>query len=320
MACETPKEAWDKLKQMLSGSERTRHMEILNLKREFEVLRMNDDKSIKAYADRFMEIINKIRLLGVDLSDERIVEKVLVSLPERSLEDSKDLSKITLAELVHAFPAQELRRSMRQGSSSSSEGAFLANQRGKSQSGEKKFAVDRKRGDKKKLIPRKHCNRTGHPEEYCWYRPGFQCNKCKKPGHPPRTCKSQKQQAQVAEDQPHQTEEENLDIDQTYHSTVKVGNGENIQVKGRGVLAVETQSGIPKFQKHANHLPHEQDVAVTTPENGQDEDSDADMAVRGTRPLSDVYGKCNTAVNDCSWFAEAVTVQDWLDAANVTTK
>ena len=119
MTCETPKEAWDKLKEMYMGSHRTRQMQVLNLKRDFEVLRMKDNESIKEYVDRLMEVVNKIRLLGEDLTDQRVVEKLLVSLPERfeskisSLEDSKDLTKISLAELVHAFQAQEQRRSMR---------------------------------------------------------------------------------------------------------------------------------------------------------------------------------------------------------------
>jgi len=45
-----------------------------------------------------------------------VVEKVLVSLPERfeamisSLEDSKDLSQITIMELMNALQTQEQRR------------------------------------------------------------------------------------------------------------------------------------------------------------------------------------------------------------------
>ncbi|RVX16399.1 hypothetical protein CK203_014416 [Vitis vinifera] len=68
-------------------------------------------KSLRRY--KLMEVVKKIRLLGEDLTDQRVVEKVLVSLPKRfeskisSLEDSKDLTKISLAELVHAFQAQE---------------------------------------------------------------------------------------------------------------------------------------------------------------------------------------------------------------------
>ena len=85
------------------GSEKTKRTQILNSKRKFEVLKMKDNETIKEYADRIMEVINKTRLHGEEISDQRVVEKVLVSLPERfepkifSLEDSKDLSKISLS-------------------------------------------------------------------------------------------------------------------------------------------------------------------------------------------------------------------------------
>lgn len=61
-------------------------------------------------------IANKIRMLGEEFSDRRIVEKILVTLPERfeskisSLEESRDMSTITLVELVNALQAQEQRR------------------------------------------------------------------------------------------------------------------------------------------------------------------------------------------------------------------
>lgn len=93
MACETPKEASDKLKEMYIGSDKTKRIQIMNLKREFEVLRMKDNKTIKEYSNRLMEVVNKIRLHGEELSDQRVMEKVLVSLLERfeskisSLED-----------------------------------------------------------------------------------------------------------------------------------------------------------------------------------------------------------------------------------------
>ncbi|XP_020263298.1 uncharacterized protein LOC109839281 [Asparagus officinalis] len=58
-------------------------------------------------------------MLGTDLSDNRLVQKILVSLPERyeatiaSLENTRDLSQIKLAELVSALQAPEQRRSIR---------------------------------------------------------------------------------------------------------------------------------------------------------------------------------------------------------------
>ena len=65
-----------------------------------------------------LSIANKVRLIGKDFPDERIVQKILVIVPEKyeskisALEESKDLSNITLRELVNALQAQELRRMM----------------------------------------------------------------------------------------------------------------------------------------------------------------------------------------------------------------
>ena len=58
-------------------------------------------------------------MLGTDFSESRIVQKILVTDPIRfeasitSLENTKDLSKITLAELVSSMQAQEQRSKMK---------------------------------------------------------------------------------------------------------------------------------------------------------------------------------------------------------------
>ncbi|KAL6328763.1 hypothetical protein AAG906_003780 [Vitis piasezkii] len=82
--------------------DRIKQMQVLNLKRDFESLTMQEDETI------------------TKISDARIVEKVLVTLPERfeskisSLEESRDLSQISLAKLMNALQAQEQRRALRQ--------------------------------------------------------------------------------------------------------------------------------------------------------------------------------------------------------------
>ncbi|XP_019246566.1 PREDICTED: uncharacterized protein LOC109226228 [Nicotiana attenuata] len=130
IACETAKEAWETLKQEYQGSERDKQNQILNLKRDFESFRMQDDETIAKYSDRISLIVNKIRLLGEDFKDDRIVEKILVTIPERfeskisSLEESKDLSTIFVAELISALQAQERRRAFRQ--DKVTEGIFYA--------------------------------------------------------------------------------------------------------------------------------------------------------------------------------------------------
>ena len=80
---------------------------------------MKESETIKEYANKLLSTANKVRLLGSNFSDSRIVEKILVTVLKRfeatitSLENTKDQSKLTLAELVNALQAQEQRRKMR---------------------------------------------------------------------------------------------------------------------------------------------------------------------------------------------------------------
>ncbi|KAK4433531.1 hypothetical protein Salat_1115400 [Sesamum alatum] len=73
---------------------------------------MKEAESVKEYIDRVMKVVNRIRLMGEDLPEKRIVENVMVTLPERfeakisSLKDCWDLSQLTLQELANALQAQ----------------------------------------------------------------------------------------------------------------------------------------------------------------------------------------------------------------------
>ena len=120
MTMKTAHKIWNFLKEEYEGSEKIKGMQALNLIRELEMQRVKDSETIKDYADKLLGIANKIRLLGTEIPDSRIVQKILVTIPEKyeatltSLENSKDLSTITLAELLTALQALEQRRLMRQ--------------------------------------------------------------------------------------------------------------------------------------------------------------------------------------------------------------
>ncbi|XP_045830967.1 uncharacterized protein LOC123922279 [Trifolium pratense] len=182
MTLKTPKEIWDYLKEEYKGDERIRSMQVMNLLREFELQRMKEDETIKTYADKLLGIANKVRLLGTQFSDSRIVEKLLVTVPERyeasiaALENTKDLSKITLPEVLHALHAQEQRRLMRE--ERTIDGICLA----------KGF------GKKYQHKPCPHCKKDNHSPKNCWWRPDAKCEKCGKLGHMMKVCTSQQQQ------------------------------------------------------------------------------------------------------------------------------
>jgi preprotein translocase subunit SecA len=44
---------------------------------------MEETKSAKQYSDKLMKLMNKIRILEEDLPQEKIVEKIILSLPKK---------------------------------------------------------------------------------------------------------------------------------------------------------------------------------------------------------------------------------------------
>ena len=220
MTLKSAKKNWDYLKAEYAGDERIRSMQVLNLMREFQLQRMKESDTIKEYSDKLLGIANKINLLGSDFADFRIVEKILVMVPERyeasiaSLENTKDLSKITFLEVLHAFQAQEQRRLMRE--DHAIEGALLAkSQQAKnykknhpvsSQSSANNY--NKGKGEKKSYPPCQHCGKMGHPPFRCWQRPDAKCIKCNQMGHEAVICKSKNQQQEEEAKVADQEEEE----------------------------------------------------------------------------------------------------------------
>ena len=103
MALETAKEVWDKLKEEFEGSDRVKAVRLLTLKREFDLLKMKETEGVKDYSAKLMEIVNQIRLHGEDFSDQKVVEKIMISLPDKfeskisAIEESCDLKRLTIA-------------------------------------------------------------------------------------------------------------------------------------------------------------------------------------------------------------------------------
>ena len=103
MSLKIAKAIWDYFKEEYARDEMIKGMHVLNLIKEFELQKVKEFETIKDYSYRLLSIANKVRLLGSKLNDSRIVEKILVTMPERYeaivtiLENTKDLSKISLA-------------------------------------------------------------------------------------------------------------------------------------------------------------------------------------------------------------------------------
>ncbi|XP_019242094.1 PREDICTED: uncharacterized protein LOC109222159, partial [Nicotiana attenuata] len=209
-----------------TGDERIRGMKVLNLIREFELQKMKESETVKEYSDRLLGIVNKVRLL-----------------------------------------ATEQRRLMRQ--DGRVEGALAANHKTQSKGN----------NVKKNYPPCQHCGKKGHPPFKYWKRPDAKCKICNQLGHEAIICKGKYQKheadAQVANEEEedhlfvatilstkksdfwlidsgctnHMTYDRNLfkEFTSIGNKKVRIGNGDYILAKGKGTVAIPTNSGTKKI-------------------------------------------------------------------------
>jgi hypothetical protein len=82
-------------------------------------MKMKDNESVKDYSGRLMDVVNKMRLLGKTFEDHKVVEKLMMSVPQKfeakisTIEESCDLQNLTIAELISKLHVQEQRVQMR---------------------------------------------------------------------------------------------------------------------------------------------------------------------------------------------------------------
>ena len=70
MNLESAKGIQNYLKKEYQGNERIKNMQALNLIRQFEMQKMKEIENIKDYADKLLSMINKVRLLRNEFSDD----------------------------------------------------------------------------------------------------------------------------------------------------------------------------------------------------------------------------------------------------------
>ncbi|KAI5314755.1 hypothetical protein L3X38_043931 [Prunus dulcis] len=111
----TSKQAWEILKIEFKGSEKVISIKLQSLWREFDNLLMKDTESIQVFFTKVSGIVNQIKCYGDTIPDKKIVEKTLRSLPPKydhvaaAIEESKDLSTLSLHELIGSLEAHEKR-------------------------------------------------------------------------------------------------------------------------------------------------------------------------------------------------------------------
>ena len=111
---ETTKEAWTILQPTYEGTKVVNDLKLQRLTTSFEEIKMEEDESFDKFYAKFKDIMNSTFNLGETIPEPEIVRKVLRSLLERFqakitvIEESKDIDKISLTELVGNLQTYEL--------------------------------------------------------------------------------------------------------------------------------------------------------------------------------------------------------------------
>lgn len=143
---ETSKEAWDILANSYAGDQKLKKVRLQTLRRQYELLGMEESESIAAYFTRVQTMTNQMLYCGETLFDESIVEKILRSVSSRfdhitvAIEQAKDLSTMTIEELQGSLEAHEQRMNEKKTVKPSTEQALAA------QTGNKSGGNQRGRG------------------------------------------------------------------------------------------------------------------------------------------------------------------------------
>ncbi|XP_060668411.1 uncharacterized protein LOC132799781 [Ziziphus jujuba] len=188
-------------------------------------------ETVKDFSNKFIKSVNKIRLLGESFPDQRIIEKILICLLEKyeanisTLEETRDLTQLTVAELINAFQATEQRRSFwLQSEPSSSEATLAANNKGKTIQQPRPFQRQNKgketanqRGNKMTYGPCIIFKKQGRMAKICWWRSNAQCKVSKQFDHMDKVYKQRNQRQETI--QAHEPEELNGKHEYTFTTT-----------------------------------------------------------------------------------------------------
>src|ERR1044072_5551314 len=112
--CVVAKEAWEILKTAHEGTSRVRMSRLHMLTTQFETLRMGEDQTIAEFHMQIKDIANSSFALGEKMSDEKLVRKILRSLPKRfamkvtAIEETQDIGSMQVDELIGCLQTFEL--------------------------------------------------------------------------------------------------------------------------------------------------------------------------------------------------------------------
>jgi hypothetical protein len=75
------KDAWDALQNGYQGNAKVLTIKLQTLRRNFESSMMKEGDSMHDYFSNTLDIVNKIRKFGENLSEQKVVEKIVRTMP-----------------------------------------------------------------------------------------------------------------------------------------------------------------------------------------------------------------------------------------------
>ncbi|PNY15490.1 retrovirus-related Pol polyprotein from transposon TNT 1-94, partial [Trifolium pratense] len=111
----TAKDIWDSMRMKYQGSTKVKQAQLQALRRDFEVLGMNESESVNDYFARTLAIANRMTAQGQRMETSTIVEKILRSLTPKfnyvvcSIEEFNDVTTMSINELQSSLLVQEQR-------------------------------------------------------------------------------------------------------------------------------------------------------------------------------------------------------------------
>ncbi|CAL1401775.1 unnamed protein product [Linum trigynum] len=120
----TAKEAWEILQKEMQGVEPVKKVRLQTQRGDFEAIKMKEGESVSDYTARVKSIASKLKQYGEKIEETKVVEKILRSLLPKfdyvvvAMDEAKDVSKMTVDEVIGSLQAREERLNKRNEESS----------------------------------------------------------------------------------------------------------------------------------------------------------------------------------------------------------
>ncbi|KAH1232103.1 Retrovirus-related Pol polyprotein from transposon TNT 1-94 [Glycine max] len=289
----TSKMTWDTLKQEYLGGKKVITVKLQSLRREFETALMTDKESVQEYLSRVSTVVQQMRSYGETMTNEHVVGKVLRSLTNKydhvvaAIEESKDMADYTFDELMGSLQAHEER--LNRNGEKKEEKAFHV--KGESSNKEKTGQFSgrgRGRAGSRGRVRGRGQNKEGKEQSY---KGPVKCYYCKKPGHKEASCWKKEEDEQKGDQKSNFVENEQKlflaqraadndaggdvwyidsgcsnhmssaksmfrELNESLKSKVRLGDEKQLEVEGRGMIAIKTEQGNTKLLYDVQYVPN----------------------------------------------------------------